>query len=108
MVASSGWLIYPPYPAYAASMGAWTAPLLVASALLAAAGGPKVLQPTNTVGALRSVGVRLPPWTVRVFGAAETVLGLATIVTAARVLAALVALSYAAFRVFLVIALRTG
>jgi len=89
-------------------MGAWTAPLLVASALLALAGAPKVLDPTNTVGALRSVGLRVPAMSVRLFGAVETALGLATLVTGARAFAALVALSYAGFSAFLVVALRTG
>jgi len=89
-------------------MGAWTAPLLIASALLAVAGAPKILNPTNTVGAMRSIGVRVPPTTVRLFGAVETVLGIATFVTGARALAALVALSYAGFSGFLVVALRKG
>ena len=89
-------------------MGAWTAPLLVASALLALAGAPKVVDPANTVGALRSVGVRVPPVTIRAFGAVETVLGIATLITGARPLASLVALSYAAFSAFLVVALRAG
>ena len=89
-------------------MGAWTAPLLVASALLAVAGGPKVLVPANTVGALRSVGVRLPPAVIRAFGAVETAVGVATLLTGARLLAGLVAVSYAGFCVFLVVALRGG
>lgn len=89
-------------------MGAWTAPLLVASALLAVAGAPKILDPTNTVGALRSVSVRVPAASVRVFGALEAALGVATLLTAARPLAALVAASYAAFSAFLVVALRKG
>jgi hypothetical protein len=98
----------PPYPAYAAYMGAWTAPLLVASTLLVLAGAPKVANPTNTLGALRSVGLRLPRTAVRLLGGAEAALGIATLVTAARPLAALVALSYAGFSVFLVVALRRG
>jgi hypothetical protein len=89
-------------------MGAWTAPLLVASALLMTAGAPKVISPVNTVGALRSVDLRVSPVSVRVFGAAESLLGLATLVSGASALAALVALSYAAFSVFLVVALRSG
>jgi hypothetical protein len=67
-----------------------------------------VVDPVNTVGALRSIGVRLPPVIIRAFGAVETALGVATLVTGARLLAALVALSYAAFSVFLVVALRAG
>src|SRR3954452_4443855 len=89
-------------------MGAWTAPLLIASALLAVAGAPKTLDPTNTVGALRSVGLRVPPFTVRLFGAVETALGIATLVTGARPLAVLVALSYAGFSAFILVALSKG
>src|SRR3954452_17788639 len=89
-------------------MGAWTAPLLVAGVLLAVAGAPKALDPTNTVGALRSVGLRARPLTVRVFGAVETALGIGAIITGARPLVALVALSYAGFSGFLVVALRKG
>jgi hypothetical protein len=89
-------------------MGAWTAPLLIASALLAIAGAPKAADPTNTVGALRSVGIRVAPVTVRLFGVVEAALGIATLVTGARWLAALVALSYAGFSAFLVVALRKG
>jgi hypothetical protein len=89
-------------------MGAWTAPLLVASTLLVLAGAPKAARPTNTVGALRSVGLRLPSTAVRVFGAAEAVLGIATMVSGGRLLAAPVALSYSGFSAFLVVALRRG
>src|SRR4051812_11127754 len=108
MGGSSGWVIPGAYPAYAAFMGASTAPLLVASLLLVLAGAPKALDPTLTVGALRSVGLRVPPAAVRLLGAGETLLGLATLLTAARPLAALVALSYAGFSCFLVVALRSG
>src|SRR3954451_2274983 len=89
-------------------MGAWTAPLLIASALLAVAGAPKTLDPTNTIGALRSVGLRVPPVTVRLFGAVETALGIATLVTGARPLAVLVAVSYAGFSAFILVALSKG
>src|SRR3954452_21697765 len=89
-------------------MGAWTAPLLIASALLAVAGAPKTLDPTNTVGALRSVGLRVPSVSVRLFGAVETTLGIATLITGARPLALLVALSYAGFSGFILVALSKG
>lgn len=89
-------------------MSALTAPLLVASALLVIAGGPKVLDPTNTVGALRSVGLRVPSAAIRLLGAVEAALGVATLLVGARVLAVLVALSYAGFSVFVVAALRSG
>src|SRR3954453_1353846 len=89
-------------------MGAWTAPLLIASLWLAVSGAPKSLDPTNTVGALRSVGVRVPRVAVRLFGAVETALGIATLITGARPLAVLVALSYAGFSGFVVVALSKG
>ena len=89
-------------------MGAWTAPLLVASTLLVIAGAPKVVDPANTVGALRSVGLRAPATAVRLLGAIEALLGAATMLTGARPLAALVSLSYAGFSAFLVVALRKG
>jgi len=89
-------------------MGAWTAPLLIASALLAIGGAPKVLDPTNTVGALRSIGMRVPPAGARLFGAVEAALGIATLLSGARPFAALVAVSYAGFSGFLVVALRRG
>src|SRR5689334_14225770 len=89
-------------------MGAWTAPLLVASLLLLLAGAPKAADPTLTVGALRSVGLLVPPLVVRLFGAGEAAVGLATLLTGSRPLAALVAVSYAGFSAFLVVALRSG
>ena len=45
---------------------------------------------------------------LRLFGAVEAALGSATFVTGARPLAALVALSYAGFSGFLIVALRKG
>lgn len=89
-------------------MAAWTAPLLVASILLVVAGAPKAVDPVNTVGALRSVGLRTPATVIRLFGASEALLGIATLWTGARPLAALVSLSYTGFSAFLVVALRSG
>src|SRR5689334_21018951 len=89
-------------------MGAWTAPLLVAGILLVVAGASKAVDPVNTVGALRSVGLRTPARVIRLFGATEALLGVATLWTGARPLAALVSLSYAGFSAFLVVALRSG
>ena len=40
-------------------MGAWAGPFLIAALLLAAAGVAKVVDPTNTVGALRKLGSRV-------------------------------------------------
>jgi hypothetical protein len=89
-------------------MAPTSAPLLVACLLLALGGGPKIVQPTYAVGALRSVGVRVPTVAVRVMGAVEAVLGIVTAVAGGRALAALVALSYLGFAGFVVAALRTG
>jgi hypothetical protein len=85
-----------------------TAPLLVAAALLLAAGLPKVRRPAPATGALRSVGVRVPEAAVRVGGAAEAALGAAALLTGAPAYAAAVAASYAGFSAFLVAALARG
>src|SRR3954447_17505841 len=85
-----------------------TAPLLVAAALLVIAGLPKVLRPRDTVGALRSVGVRAPARLVRLGGAAEAAAGVAAPVAGGAIPAALVALSYLGFTAFLAVALGRG
>jgi hypothetical protein len=85
-----------------------TAPLIVAAALLVLAGAPKVLRPRNTVGALRSVGVRVPAALVRLGGAAEAALGATVLLSGGRIPAALVAVSYLSFTAFLAVALRRG
>jgi hypothetical protein len=89
-------------------MAPTTAPLLVACVLLALGGAPKIVRGTPAVGALRTIGLRVRPAAVRVFGAAEAVLGLACAAVGTRPLAALVALSYLGFTGFLVAALRAG
>ena len=89
-------------------MAPTTGPLLVAAVLLVLAGAPKVVDPALAVGALRSVGARVPPVAVRAMGAVEAALGLATLLIGGRVLAGLVAASYAGFTAFLVVALRRG
>jgi hypothetical protein len=83
-----------------------TAPLLIGCVLLVVAGVGKLRRPADTVGALRSVGVRLPAAIVRAAGAGEIALGVAAAVTGARLLAAVVALAYAGFAGFVVVALR--
>jgi hypothetical protein len=76
--------------------------------LLVVGGAPKVANPVTTVGALRSVGVRVPALAVRAMGAAEGSLGLTTLLAGGRLPVALVAASYAGFTGFVVVALRTG
>ena len=89
-------------------MDALAGPYLAAAALLVAAGGAKLLDPAPLVRALRSVGLPVPALLVRVGASVELVLGLVAAATGSRVAAAAVALSYAAFSAFVVVALRTG
>lgn len=83
-------------------------PYLAAAALLVAAGGAKLLDPLPLVRALRSVGLPASGGLVRVGAAAELLLGLSAAGTGARLPAAGVALSYAAFSAFVLVALRRG
>jgi len=89
-----------------------SAPYLAGALLLVAAGGAKTLDPLSLVRALRSAGlhVRAPVlarW-VRVLAAVEALLGVVAIVHSTRVVALLVALSYAGFTAFVLRALRSG
>jgi len=85
-----------------------TGPALVAAALLALAGGQKLLDPTMTVGALRALRIPATAALVRAGAAAELVLGVAALVVGGVALWWLVAASYGAFAVFVVAALRSG
>lgn len=89
-------------------MHALAGPFLAAAVLLAVAGATKVADPQPLVRALRSVGMRLPRGVVRAGAVAETALGLAALATGARVAALLVAVSYAGFTAFVLLALRHG
>jgi hypothetical protein len=93
-------------------MEAATAPYLAAALLLVAAGVAKAREPLSLVRALRTAGLRvrgpvLARW-VRVLAALEAVLGLAGVVHPTGLVAAGVALSYTAFTVFVLRALRSG
>ena len=87
------------------AMGAWAGPFLVAAVLLAAAGFAKAVRPDDTVGALRAMGIRVPPFVVRVGGGAEALVAVGAGLTGTPVLAGVVACSYAAFAAFVVVAL---
>jgi hypothetical protein len=87
---------------------ALTGPVLLAAALLVAAGAPKVARPATATGALRSVGIRVPSLAVRGLGAGEAAVGALAIVAGGRLATALVAASYAGFTAFVAVALRTG
>jgi hypothetical protein len=86
-------------------MGAWAGPFLVAALLLVAAGALKVVDPVNTTGALRKAGLPVPAIAVRIGGGIEVVVGVAAIATGGPIAAGLVALSYALFTAFVVVAL---
>ena len=83
---------------------AWSGPFAVVTLLLAAAGAMKVHDPAATVGALRALGASVPPIVVRIGGAIEAMIGISALITGAPAFAVLVALSYLAFTVFVVIA----
>ena len=89
-------------------MAALTGPFLAAAVLLVAAGGAKLADPLPLVRALRSARLPAPATGVRVIAGGEVLLGLAAIVTGSRVAAALVALSYAAFTGFVLLARQRG
>jgi hypothetical protein len=77
----------------------------VAATLLVAAGAMKVVDPVNTVGALRRAGLPVHPLVVRVGGGVEVAIGVVAVLTGAALPALLVAASYAAFTGFVVVAL---
>ena len=89
-------------------MSALTGPALVAAALLALAGAQKLLDPTMTVGALRSMGLPASPLLVRIGSALELALGVAAIAVGGAALWWGVAVSYVLFAAFVVVALRRG
>ena len=89
-------------------MDALSGPYLASAALLVVAGGAKLVDPLPLVRALRSVGLPAPRLAVRVVAAGEAGLGLAAIVTGTALAAAGVAVSYAAFTGFVLLALRRG
>jgi hypothetical protein len=85
-----------------------TALVGAAGLLLLGAGAAKVVDPTRTVGALTALGARVGPTAVRLAAACEAVVGAVVLVVGGRIAAALVGLSFAAFAVFVAIALRSG
>jgi hypothetical protein len=88
-------------------------PFAIAAVLLAAGGALKALRPRDTAQALTAVGIGFPRWfparvAVRLGGGVEALIGVAALMVGGPVLCALVAASYLAFAVFVVVALRTG
>ena len=89
-------------------MDALAGPFLAAAVLLVAAGGAKLADPLPLVRALRSARLPAPVQGVRVVAGAEVMLGLAALLTGSRAAATGVALSYAAFTGFVLLARARG
>jgi hypothetical protein len=80
-------------------------PFAIAAVLLVLGGAAKTLRPDDTARALREAGLRIPSMGVRLVAVAELLIGGYAIVVGDRASAVLVALSYAAFIGFVVVAL---
>ncbi len=89
-------------------MPAVLGPALVAAILLSVAGAQKLLDPTMTVGALQALRLPSSALLVRAGSAAELLIGVLALAAGGPVLWALVAASYLAFSVVVVVALRSG
>jgi hypothetical protein len=85
-----------------------TAPYLAAAVLLGAAGIAKVARPADTATALRAAGLPAGPALVRIGAAAEVSVAAAALAEPGPFTGGLVAAAYAAFAVFVVVALRRG
>jgi hypothetical protein len=88
-------------------------PFAIAAVLLAVGGALKAVRPRDTAQALVAVGLRVPRFlparvAVRVGGAVEAGIGVAALLVGGPVLCGLVAASYLAFSVFVLVALRSG
>lgn len=83
-------------------------PFCAAALLLVAAGLPKLKDPLPLVRALRSVSLPASRLLVRVIAGGEVLVGTGALVLPGRVSAALLALAYAAFTGFVLLALRRG
>lgn len=83
-------------------------PLFIAAALLVLAGVPKVAEPGDTTRAIRSAGLPANDLLVRMLALGEVAVGVAVIAVGGPVPAALLALLYAAFAVFIVVAMARG
>ncbi len=82
-------------------------PIAIAAVLLVAGGAAKVWRPGDTARSLHAVGIALPVPAVRLGALIEVFVGVGVLLVASPVLPALVAVSYLAFAVFVVQALRS-
>jgi hypothetical protein len=83
-------------------------PYAAAAVLLAVAGVPKVRDPGDLVRAVRSVGLPFGRSAVRAFAGVEVVVAVVALVAPSRLSAGALALMYAGFTAFVVLALRRG
>jgi hypothetical protein len=83
-------------------------PFAIAAVLLGLGGVLKAVRPVDTANALHAAGLPVTSPIVRAGGVVETAVGGFGVVTGGRVAATLVAVSYGAFAVFVVAALRRG
>jgi Methylamine utilisation protein MauE len=79
-------------------------PFAIASVVLVVAGGRKLLEPRDTSGALRAMGLPGAEAAVRAGAAGEVALGIVALVATNAVIALLVAVSYASFFAFVAVA----
>ena len=89
-------------------MEALAGPVVVVAALLALAGGLKLLRPAPTAGALRAMRLPASPALVRLLGVGEVAVGVAAGITFARPLLVLLAAFYLAFAAFVLAALSAS
>jgi hypothetical protein len=83
-------------------------PFAIATVVLAIGGALKAMGPAETAYALRLLRLPSAPLLVRAGGVFEVVIAVGALVTGATVLAFVVALSYAAFAVVVMLALDAG
>ncbi|MEY2421818.1 MAG: hypothetical protein QOI95_1885 [Acidimicrobiaceae bacterium] len=86
-------------------MEALAGPVVVVAALLALAGGLKIIRPAPTAGALRAMRLPAALPLVRLLGIGEVTIGVAAGVTFARPVLVLLAAAYLAFAAFVTAAL---
>jgi hypothetical protein len=90
------------------SAPAVTAPFLAATLLLGAAGVAKLARPDDTARALQTVGLPFGRTAVRAGAAGELLVAIAAVAVPGPWTGSLVAVSYGAFGVFVLLALRRG
>jgi len=83
-------------------------PFAIAASLLVVGGVAKAVWPGDTAHALHLAGVPVPASLVRLGGALEAGLGVWAVLSASRLSAALVVVSYVGFAVFVAVAMARG